>query len=354
MQRIKCFQRVLMTAYLLVNFGGPRDAREIEPFLKALLLDRDVIRTQFPTWLHDWFFGRIAKKRALKIREDYERIGFSPIYKDTEALRERLESALNAPIFTFHRYLPATHANSIRKIEECKQKEIRVISLFPQFCYGTTGSIARFFSKRLSFAAAQKLRWIKSYATHPAFVGSWQKQIARFLVEKELEEKNTMLLFSAHGVPKAFIDEGDPYEEECKGSVSALMELFPNIPSRLAYQSKFGRGEWLLPSTEEECKNALDWTQERREIVFVPISFTSDHIETLFEIEELYLPIIRSNGLNAHRCPALNLEPEWISALQTIANGGDLCENQKLVRLPKRRLGVLKMPPLSRRLICTR
>jgi len=322
-----------MTAYLLVNFGGPREVIEIEPFLKALLSDRDVIRTKFPTWLHNWFFGRIAKKRALEIREDYERIGFSPIYKDTEAMREALESAFNSPVFTFHRYLPATHATSLFKIEECKQKEIRVVPLFPQFCYGTTGSIARFFSKRLSLAAAQKLRWIKSYAAHTAFIGSWHKRIAKFLVEKKLEEKNTILFFSAHGVPKIFIDEGDPYEEECEGSVSALMERFPNIPSRLAYQSKFGRGAWLLPSTEEECKNALAWAQGRREIVIVPISFTSDHIETLFEIEELYLPIIRSSGLNAHRCPALNLEPEWISALQTIASERDLCENQRLVRM---------------------
>ena len=321
-----------MKAYLLANFGGPRYREEIEPFLRALLCDRDVIRTKFPNWLHNWFFGRIAKKRALKINEDYEKIGFSPIYEDTEAMKRALEPALNAPVFTFHRYMPATHADSLLEIENCKAKEICVIPLFPQFCYGTTGSIARFFSTRLSSAAISKLRWIKSYAAHPSFIQAWTERIALFLKERKLREEDTFLFFSAHGVPRSFIDEGDPYEEECKQTVSEVMKNFPNLPGRLAYQSKFGRGEWLRPYTDEECRNVLAWAKERKEIVFVPISFTSDHIETLFEIEELYLPLIRDAGLNAHRCPALNLEANWIFALESIAKQLEVCPNEMLVR----------------------
>ena len=321
-----------MAAYLLVNFGGPRETQEIEPFLRELFCDRDVIRSKFPKWLHNWFFERVAKKRALKIRKDYERIGFSPIYEDTEAMKRAFEQASDSPVFTFHRYLPATHAEALLRIEKCSDPEIRVVPFFPQFCYGTTGSIARFFSEKLSLLAAQKLRWIKSYASHLSFIGAWQKRIARFLVERNLDDNDTFLFFSAHGVPQTFIDEGDPYKEECERSFSKVMEGFPNIPGRLAYQSKFGRGEWLRPYTDEECKNALSWTKGRKQIVFVPISFTSDHIETLFEIEELYLPLIRSNGLHAHRCPALNLDLEWISALQTIAKQTDLSSNQALIR----------------------
>ncbi len=319
-------------AYLLVNFGGPREAREIEPFLKELLCDPDVIRTKFPKWLHNWLFGRIAKKRALKIRVDYERIGFSPIYEDTETLRLALSQASGSPVFTFHRYLPATHERALRQIEEWNRNEIRVVPLFPQFCYGTTGSIARFFSEKLSPATVRKLRWVKSYADHPSFIEAWHQRISRFLEERNLDGKDTFLFFSAHGVPRAFIDEGDPYKDECERSFTRVMELFPNIPGRLAYQSKFGRGEWLRPYTEEECKTALTWTDGRKQVVFVPISFTSDHIETLYEIEELYLPLVRSQGLQAHRCPALNLDPEWISALRTIAERQDLSLNEALIR----------------------
>ncbi len=84
-------------SYLLVNFGGPRSPEEIEPFLKEILKDRDVIRTKFPTWLHNWLFGRIAEKRAEKVRLDYEKIGFSPIYDDTETLKRILEVRLGSP-----------------------------------------------------------------------------------------------------------------------------------------------------------------------------------------------------------------------------------------------------------------
>lgn len=319
------------SVYLLVNFGGPRSAEEIEPFLKELLRDRDVIRTKFPTWLHNWLFGRIARKRALKIRLDYERIGFSPIYGDTEAIKRILETMLGSTVLTFHRYLPATHRDSLLNLEKCKNP-IRVVPLFPQFCYGTTGSIARFFSNHLSKAAQSRLQWIKSYGDHPEFISAWQKKIARFLEENTLEAKETILLFSAHGVPRSFIEEGDPYEEECQRSFSAILKGFPDTLGRLSYQSKFGRGEWLRPYTDEACQEILSWHEGRKAVVFVPLTFTSDHIETLFEIEELYLPIIRSRELKAYRCPALNFEPEWIFALETIAKRSTLHPNQALIR----------------------
>ena len=317
---------------LLVNFGGPRNGEEIEPFLKELLCDPDVIRTRFPKWLHDWFFKRVAKKRALKIRNDYERIGFSPIYGDTEGLRLALEQASPSPILTFHRYLPSTHENSLRQIEERPESQIRALPLFPQFCYGTTGSVARFFSKRLSPATLAKLHWVKSYADHPSFIEAWQKRITRFIAEKNLKSEEICLFFSAHGVPQAFIDGGDPYKEECERSFHAVMKGFPNIPARLAYQSKFGRGEWLRPYTDEECKKPFTWAGSRKHVVFVPISFTSDHIETLFEIEELYLPLVRAQGLQAHRCPALNRDPAWLTALRIIADHPTVSPNHALIR----------------------
>lgn len=317
-----------MTHFLLVNFGGPRNFEEIAPFLKELLCDRDVIRTRFPHFFHNWFFGRIAKKRALKIRHDYEQIGGrSPIYSDTEALATELSKRLKAPVLTFHRYLPSTHRETLEKINAAKQ--LKVIPLFPQFCYATTGSIARFFGTR---GAAQNLRWIQSYAAHPAFTKAYARRIEEFLREKELREEETVFLFSAHGVPKSFIEEGDIYESECQASFTNVMHHFPKAHGRLCYQSKFGRGEWLRPYTNEACEQILTWHQGRKNVVIVPISFTSDHIETLFEIEKLYLPILASKGLNAYRCPALNLEPYWIDALVEIAQETSLHDNRALIR----------------------
>jgi len=177
-------------SYLLVNFGGPRNLEEIRPFLTALLQDRDVIRTRFPPFFHNWLFKKIARKRSKKIAHDYAAIGGrSPIYFDTEALAEKLSEKLQAQVLTFHRYLPATHAASLKAIEQVQADEIRVLPLFPQFSYATTGSIARFLGTNLCCKTINRLRWIKSYAAHPAFVQSYQMRIAEFLKKQGLAEE---------------------------------------------------------------------------------------------------------------------------------------------------------------------
>jgi len=303
-----------------VNFGGPRDLNEVAPFLIELLCDRKVIRTKLPAIIHEWLFKKIAIKRALKVSHDYEKIGGrSPIYFDTETMREALSDQLQARVFTFHRYLIATHADSLKAIETSSADQIRVIPLFPQFCSATTGSIIDFFEKNLTARALSKLNWIKSYATDPGFVQSWQMKISQFLTTHNLMEEETVMLFSAHGIPKKFVNQGDPYEKETMLSFNAIMKHFPQAIGRLSYQSKFGPGEWLRPYTNEVSKNILDWHKGRKHVVFIPVTFTSDHIETLFEVDYLYLPLIRENNLYAYRCPALNMEPYWVKSLASIA-----------------------------------
>lgn len=318
---------------LLVNFGGPRTRGEIAPFLTELLCDRDVVRTRLPQFAHNWLFGRVARKRAMKIADDYDLIGGrSPIYFDTEAIADFLREKLDADVITFHRYLPATHTESLRKIEASKKDSILVLPLFPQFCYATTGSIARYLAQKLASNTQNKLRWIASYAAHPAFIASYQKRIREYLAKQNLKEENVTLLFSAHGVPQVFTSEGDIYQSECERSFAEIRSAFPAALCRLSYQSKFGRGEWIRPYTDQVCGEADQWTGSRPNIVVVPLSFTSDHIETLFEIEKLYLPILREKGLSAYRCPALNLEPYWLEALAEITKSHTLVANQMLIR----------------------
>ena len=315
-----------MDPILLVNFGGPRHLNEIVPFLTSLLCDRDVIRTPFPPFFHNWLFARTARKRAHKIGKDYQEIGGrSPIYFDTEALAATLSHKLQTPVHTFHRYLPTTHTHSLAQL---KNGPYKVLPLFPQFSYATTGSIARYLSRH----SPATLHWIPSYAAHPAFIAAYQRKISHFLHTMDLREEETLLLFSAHGLPQQFVDDGDPYASECQSSFHAVMQAFPKAKGRLCYQSKFGKGEWLRPYTNESCESILDWHEKRKNIVFVPISFTSDHIETLFEIEKLYLPIIARKGLHPYRCPALNLEPYWIDALVEVLGETRLCDSRKLIR----------------------
>jgi ferrochelatase len=312
------------TAIILSSFGGPRNVDEIGPFLTELLTDENVIRLPFvPRFFERWFFKKVALKRVPKIAKDYELIGGkSPLFEDIERLAQQLRERTCLPVVTFHRYLPATHAPFLSDIRSIRAERLIVIPMYPQFSYTTTGSVARFFQDHLSEEMVQKMVWIKSYATDSLYIQAMQNCIRDFLAASGLNEKGVFLFFSAHGLPQKYVDQGDPYEHECQQTYNAVMKAFPESPSLLAFQSKFGPGAWLRPYTSELSKRPLSWNQGKEHVVFVPLSFTSDHLETLYEIEHIYLPSIRASGLAAHRCPALNLRADWIEALVSILRTG--------------------------------
>ena len=321
------------TVYVLANFGGPRNIAEVTPFLESLLTDRDVIWTKWPDFLHQFFFRRVARKRAGTVSKEYEHMGGkSPIFADTEEVAKQLRILLDAPVIPFHRYLPSTHPEFIATIKNEIGDEIRVFPLFPQFTYATTGGIARWFQTYLPKSVVNRMRWIKSYPAHPAFVKAHQNSIHNFLKAKALIPEKTVFLFSAHGVPQAFVDEGDIYEDECRSSVKGVMAAFPQAIALLGYQSRFGPEEWIKPYTIDLCKNIHALRQGREDVVFIPISFTSDHIETLCEIERDYMSVIRDKGLLAHRVPALTLNSDWIDAIAAIVNEDNICNNKMLIR----------------------
>ncbi len=320
-----------MSTLILANFGGPRSLEEVPVFLESLLTDVDVIRTPFPRFFEKWFFRKVAIQRAKKISHDYALIGGkSPIFEDTERLADQLRSRLGIRVIPFHRYLPSTHENFLSQIENDSSDELWVLPLYPQFSFATTGSIARFFGERVR--KVNQLRWIKSYAIHEAYVKVMQISIASYLDRMGLKEKEVVLFFSAHGLPQEFVEEGDPYERECHLSFNAIKAAFPDSLSLLAFQSKFGPGQWLRPYTSELCETPLTWSQGRKNVVFIPLSFTSDHIETLFEVEYQYLPPIRKAGLSAYRCPAVGQAREWIDALVQIIADPHRFSNRVLVR----------------------
>lgn len=300
---------------IIVNFGGPRSLDEIPSFLKSLLCDQDVIRTGLVKPLHRFLFSKIAQKRAKKVQEDYESIGGkSPIYEDTQAVAQKLGHYFSGPILTFHRYLPATHPSFIRSAILHEVDEWKIFPMFPQFSYATTGSIARWFSENLPAEIYQRFNWIKSYPEKEAFTDLFSKRIRSYIENSKIAEDDWLLFFSAHGVPKKFVDQGDPYQYECELSYQKIVKNFPKAQTLLAYQSKFGPGEWLRPYTVDVCEK-IDEISKKKHVLFVPLAFTSDHIETLFEIEQDYIPIIKEKGYSTYRLPAFNDEDDWVETI---------------------------------------
>lgn len=325
---------MLQGPILLINFGGPRDLEEVRPFLISLLNDQELIRTSLPAFLHRLIFTPIAIKRSHKIREDYQCIGGkSPIYEDTETIAALLRDKLKRPVITYHRYLTTTHSAFLQEISKYQKEDILVFPFFPQFSYATTGSIATWFKHYLSRTLLHKMHWIKSYAAHPLYVCSCQKLIKEYLASKQLDEEKVFLLFSAHGLPEKFIQAGDIYQKECELSYLSIKKAFPKTKTLLAYQSQFGKDPWIRPHTKEVCEQIHSYVGTSKEVVIFPLSFTSDHIETLFEIETLYVREIHKNQLKAYRCPALNLREDWIDAIcQMLMTESNFSNTQMLVR----------------------
>jgi ferrochelatase len=315
---------------ILASFGGPRDLDEVRPFLEELLTDRDVVRTPFPPFFDKALFSWIAKRRTPRIQEQYKLIGGgSPIYQDTENLAKELENSLKTPVIPFHRYLKSTHASFIEKISSFKGETMTVFPLFPQFTYATTGSAARWFK---TFLKNTSFEWVKSYPTHEKFVKAYQIEIQKTLKENGLKEEECLLLFSAHGIPKSYVKKGDPYEKECQASFNAIKEPFKRAKSLLCYQSRFGPAEWLKPYTGEIAENITHFSQEKKTVLFVPIAFTSDHIETLFEVEYEYLPEVKSKGLQAFRVGALQNNTEWKEGIGEIIKESPKINTDSLIR----------------------
>lgn len=317
---------------LIVNFGGPREKLEVRPFLTELLTDTDVIRTSLPKSLQKMLFRYIAKKRSVKVAEDYDLIGGrSPIYADTEWLAQQLQKR-GYEVLTFHRYLPMTHGEFITKANDFICDDTIVFPLFPQFSYATTGSIARWMQNNLCKRTSSMLNWIKSYAEHPAYICAFTAVIKECLKENDLQESETLLFFSPHGLPSSYIFEGDVYKKECERSFNKIMSSFPNAGYVVAYQSQFGRAEWIRPYTSDLAQTIKSWNPGYSNVVFIPLSFTSDHIETLFEVQMQYLPPVKEAGYAAFRCPALNRRNDWVDAIEAIIEQSDLCSTQMLIR----------------------
>ena len=308
---------------LLLNLGGPDKLEDVRPFLFNLFADPEIIRLPFP-WLQKPLAWLISTLRAKKSQENYLEIGGgSPLRRITEeqgiALQKQLQDVgQDAKIYVGMRYWHPFTEEAIAQIKEDQIKKLVILPLYPHFSISTSGSSFRVLEEMWKEDPALRLidyTLIPSWYDYPGYV----KAMAS-LINKELEQcdnrENVHIFFSAHGVPKSYVEEaGDPYQQEIEACTRAIMAEV-NCPNHhtLAYQSRVGPVEWLQPYTED----ALNELGEKGvdSILVVPISFVSEHIETLQEIDIEYREIAEEAGIdNFYRVPALNTEPLFIEAL---------------------------------------
>ncbi len=311
-----------LTGVVLLNMGGPDSLSAVRPFLARLFSDRELIRLPAPFLTQPLFAWLVSGLRARKVKRYYEEIGGgSPIGALTALQGEALEKALrergrNFRVYVAMRYWHPLARHTVLEMKEDGVARAIALPLYPQFFAATTGSSISDLERAMRWAGASfPLRKIRSYPDHPGYIDALCGRIAETLAAAGTGKRH--LLFSAHGVPKSFIEAGDPYQEEIGRTVAAAMRKFPGIPHSVSYQSRAGRAEWLGPDTVSEVERLGKEGVET--LVVVPVSFVSDHIETLHELDiRLRATALRAGIGTFLRVPALNDTPAFIGALADI------------------------------------
>ena len=317
-------------AVLLFNLGGPDDLESVEPFLVNLFTDREIIQLPGGRTLQPWVARLIAKMRGPSVRNNYRRIGGgSPQLRITRQQAEALEDRLNVPnqaayrVFVAMRYSRPTADDALEAITAAGIKRIVTLTLFPHWSKATTGSSRNEFERVVASAkwkdAGFEITHIEHYADDPLYLEALTATIrVAWNRIPEARRARTVLLFSAHGLPQRFIDEGDPYVTHIDATRFGVLERL-DLPNRqlLAFQSRTGPVKWVGPGTEEILAELGD--EGVSDVLIVPLSFVSDHIETLYEVDMLFADAARAAGITGYyRPPALNCHPLFIEALASL------------------------------------
>lgn len=316
------------TGILMMNMGGPETLDDVHGFLLNLFSDRDLMQLPAQSQLSKW----IAKRRTPRIQEQYAEIGGgSPIKKWTEIQGKGMVEILDqispetAPhkFYIGFRYVEPSTEVALEQMENDGVERAIAFTQYPQYSCSTTGSslnaILKFYLNR---KLPSNMIWstIDRWPTHPYLVKAFAETILEEIAKFPPEDQNdVIILFSAHSLPMKVVNRGDPYPQEVGATVNRVMEeLQFSHPYRLVWQSKVGPLPWLGPPTDETIKGMV--ARGKKNLLLVPIAFTSDHIETLFELDLEYAKNLGAEvgAKNIRRSSALNGNQTFIKGLAEI------------------------------------
>ena len=307
-------------AVILFNLGGPDSIRSVEPFLFNLFNDPAII--SLPTIFRFPLAKLISKRRAPVAKAIYKEMGGkSPILQETQIQAEAIEKSLkdekdDYKCFIVMRCWNPRAADVIKKVKEFNPEQIILLPLYPQYSNATSGSSIKEWldiSKKENLKVETKI--ICCYPTEKDFILSYANLIKEKININNLAE--TILIFSAHGLPENKIKQGDPYQWQVENSVNELVKKISikNLNYILSYQSRVGPLKWIGPSTDTVIKNEA---KKNKIIVVVPVAFVSEHSETLVELDIEYKKLATENGSKDYlRVPAVRANQDFINSLKS-------------------------------------
>jgi ferrochelatase len=311
----------MKTAVVLMNLGGPDSLSAVKPFLSNLFNDSAIIGLPQP--LRRIAAGVIASRRATAAREIYDQMGgASPLLEHTEqqaaALQAELEPRGEYRVFVAMRHWHPFTAQAVAQVKKYQPGKVVLLPLYPQYSTTTTQSSLKAWYEeagRQGLQAAHHLVCCYPFDNH--FIDAHVELIRPALAEAARYGK-PRILFSAHGLPKKIVDKGDPYAWQVERTVGAIMRKLgalhaDPIDYAVCYQSRVGPLEWLKPYTQDEVLRA---GHDGVPIVMVPVSFVSEHSETLVELDRELFALARKNNVPHYvRVPALGVHRAFIESL---------------------------------------
>lgn len=310
-------------AILFLNLGGPETQQEVRPFLKRLFEDPEIIRIPF-TPVRKLIAWAISTSREKDSQAMYQKIGGgSPIrhLTDQQAIATQLaleKKGYFADIQTAFNCAPPLVEDVVKQFADRGFQKFLAFPLYPQYSLTTTkGALDRTRAALKKFAPAAQLIEICSWHVHPLFLQAHAELIRKLSSTfSNPEDEKIHLVFSAHSIPEKLVTKlGDPYQQQMEETVEGVLKKAGWKGSwTLSWQSKLGPIKWLGPSTEETLIKL--GKEGEKQVLVVPIAFVTDHIETLFELDQEGAETAKEAGIQEYkRVPGLNNHPTFIDAL---------------------------------------
>ena len=282
--------------------------------------DPDLFDLPIPDRLRNWLARKLSSWRAAKAKPLYRSIGGkSPIIDTTHrqaALLERaLTIALPSRVFVAMRYGSPSTASTVEAVHEADVDRLLILPLYPQYSSATTGSSTKEWDRlcREKGLAIPTDR-VDSYCSFPAYIDALVDRVDEGL-GRFPPGSRPHIVFSAHGLPVRLVRRGDPYQRQIEETTRLVMDRCPpNSRHTLCYQSRIGPGQWLRPSLTDTLRRL--GRAGTRSVLVVPVSFVSDHLETLVEIDiEARREATRWGIRQFETMQGLNDSPAFIDAL---------------------------------------
>ncbi len=314
---------------VLFQLGGPDSLEAVEPFLLNLFLDPDIIPLGPFGLLRRPLAKLISSRRSIPVAGRYAMIGKrSPIGTLTERQRARLVEAVSPYIdpvaVTAMRYWHPFTSEAVESLRKSGPlDEIVLLPLYPHYSYATTLSSLKEWRRVYGQpAGGPPERTIDHFYDHPLYIQAVVQRIGSMLRQFP-DSSRIHLIFSAHGLPMSLVEKGDPYPKQIEATVRLACELgvkqYPGWPKThlLCYQSRVGPSKWLQPPFVETLHRLGH--EGVKEVLVVPISFVTEHIETLHEINIDGRMDAKKAGIETFRMmPAVGDSPLFIAALKDL------------------------------------